>query len=225
VEPDRPVLLSFDIFGTVVDWRRGLTRALAGAGVPLARAEAAFDAIVDAQGRLEQASPGRSYRAIVADSVRHVMGLGARDADAVADTVGRWPPFPDSAAALVRLARIAPLVALTNSDRDHGFAVRDAMPRVRWAHWLCAEETGAYKPDPRVWDTCAARTGVPAGPAWWHISAYADYDLEEGARRGLTTVFVERPHRCAGPATLVVPDLAALADRLERDSESSRRPP
>jgi 2-haloalkanoic acid dehalogenase type II len=215
VEPSRPVLLSFDIFGTVVDWRQGLLRALAAAGVPAARAGAAFDAIVDAQGRLEQAGPGRRYRSLVAESVRQVLGLAAPDADAVADTVGRWPPFPDSAAALARLGRIAPLVALTNSDADQGRAVRDALPGVRWAHWLCAEDTGAYKPDPRVWDACAARTGVSPAPAWWHVSAYADYDLGEAARRGLTTVYVERPHRRAGPATLVVPDLAALADRLE----------
>jgi putative hydrolase of the HAD superfamily len=126
--------------------------------------------------------------------------------------VGLWPPYPDSAAALARLARIAPLVAITNSDRDQGQAIRTALGDVPWACWLCAEDTLIYKPDPRAWDACAAATGVDFGSGWWHVSAYADYDLEEAHRRGLTTVFVERPHGRPGPATHRVPDLAALAD-------------
>ena len=211
---ERPALFTFDIFGTVVDWRRGLSDALVAAGLPAARAASSFDALVDAQARIEQAAPGRRYRDIVADSAREVLGLDAARAAAVAATVGAWPPYPDSAAALARLARIAPLVALTNSDRDQGAQVRAALPGVPWTHWLCAEETGWYKPDPRVWEACAARTGIPAGPEWWHVSAYADYDLEEAARRGLTTVYVERPHQRAGPAAHTVRDLEALADQL-----------
>jgi 2-haloacid dehalogenase len=170
--------------------------------------------MVDVQGRLEQAAPGRRYRDIVAAAAAEVLGLDAARADAVAATTGRWPPYGDSVAALARLARHAPLVALTNSDRDQGAEVRAALG-VPWAQWLCAEDTGVYKPDPRAWDACVAATGVPAGPAWWHVSAYADYDLGEAARRGLTTVFVERPHRRPGSAAYVVGDLAALADLLD----------
>ena len=210
-----PVLVSFDIFGTVVDWRRGLVEACAAVGVPAARAEEAFDAIVDLQGRLEQSSPGRRYGPIVAESVREVLGLDVAAGERVASSIGAWPPYPDSAAALARLGQVAPLAALTNSDRDHGAGVRATLgPGVRFAHWLCAEDTDLYKPDPRAWDACAAATGVAGGPAWWHVSAYADYDLHEASRRGLTTVYVERPHRRPGAATHLVPDLAALADLL-----------
>jgi 2-haloalkanoic acid dehalogenase type II len=172
--------------------------------------------MVDAQGRLEQAAPGRRYRDIVAAAATEVLGLDPARAARVAATTGLWPPYPDSAVALARLSRHAPLAALTNSDRDQGAEVRAALgPDVRWAHWLCAEDTGVYKPDPRAWDACAAATGVAPGPAWWHVSAYADYDLGEAARRGLSTVFVERPHRRPGPAMHTVPDLAALADLLD----------
>jgi putative hydrolase of the HAD superfamily len=183
-------------------------------------AREAFDALIDAQARLEQASPGRRYRDIVAQSAQEVLGLDPSRAAMLADTVDIWPPFDDSSAALARLARVAPLVALTNSDRDHGAAVRSALGGpdvVPWAHWLCAEDTGVYKPDPRVWDACAAATGVTAGPAWWHVSAYADYDLDVASRRGLTTVYVERPHRRPGPARWTIPDLTALARLLESD--------
>ncbi len=212
-----PSLISFDIFGTVVDWRRGLTDALAAVDVSLPwdpDHAAGFDAVIDAQGRIEQEHPGRSYRSIVAASLVDVLELPVAQADAVAATVGDWPPFPEASLALSRLSRIAPLVALTNSDVDHGGRVR-ARLGVSWAHWLCAGETGLYKPDPRVWDACARRTGVPGGREWWHVSAYADYDLGEAIRRGLTTVLVTRPHHRPARADVTVMDLAALATRLE----------
>ncbi|MEO6461494.1 MAG: HAD family hydrolase [Candidatus Eisenbacteria bacterium] len=215
-ELTRPLLLSFDIFGTVIDWRRGLTEACAAVGVPGREAEAAFDAMIDAQGRLEQAAPDRRYRDIVAAGASEVLGLDAVRADTVAATVGAWPAYPDCAPALHRLARFAPLVALTNSDRDHGASVRAALGAdVTWTHWLCAEDTGMYKPDPGMWDACATATGMPGGRGWWHVSAYADYDLEEAVSRGLSTVYVERPHRRPGPALWTVPDLTALARVVE----------
>ena len=78
---------------------------------------------------------------------------------------------------------------------------------------------GAYKPDVRIWEALAARchAAIAPGPAWWHVSAYADYDLATARTLGLTCVFVERPHARrgdAGLADLVVADLAGLAAHL-----------
>lgn len=55
--PARPVFLTFDVFGTVLDWRRGTLEAVARADGALA--EARLDEVVDAQGRLEQVTPDR----------------------------------------------------------------------------------------------------------------------------------------------------------------------
>lgn len=212
--PPRPALLTFDVFGTILDWRRGTLEAVARAGGLLR--EERFDEVVDAQGRLEQAEPGRAYREIVAQSLVEVAGLPAGAAEEIGRGAGTWPPFPDSAPALARLARLAPCGATTNSDREHGEQAQRALG-LRLAHWWCAEDIGSYKPDPRVWQHASRAAGVPFGPAWWHVSAYADYDLAVARRLGLTTVYVERPHRRPGPADVVVPDLGALADRIERD--------
>jgi 2-haloalkanoic acid dehalogenase type II len=211
--PSRPVLLTFDVFGTVLDWRRGTLDAVARTGGSLR--EARFDEVVDAQGRLEQATPGRAYRDIVAESLVEVAGIPPAVAAEIGATAGTWPLFADSAAALARLQRIAPCAATTNSDRAHGEQVQRQLG-FRLAHWWCAEEIGCYKPDPRVWQHAARAAGAEFGPAWWHVSAYADYDLGVARRLGLTTVYVERPHRRPGEADLVVPDLAALADLVER---------
>jgi 2-haloalkanoic acid dehalogenase type II len=211
--PPRPHLLTFDVFGTILDWRRGTLEAVASAGGALD--EPGFDAVVDAQGRLEQEAPGRPYREIVADSLVEVAGLSPAAAAAIGLAAGTWPLFPDSAAALARIQSIAPCAATTNSDRAHGGDVQRQLG-FRLAHWWCAEELGCYKPDPKVWERVAQAEGRAFGRDWWHVAAFADYDLAVAARLGLTTVYVERPHRRPGPADLVVPDLAALADVVER---------
>jgi HAD superfamily hydrolase (TIGR01493 family) len=141
----RPHLLTFDVFGTVLDWRRGTLEAVASAGGTLD--EAGFDAVVDAQGRLEQEAPGRPYGEIVAESLVEVAGLSPAVAAAIGFAAGTWPLFPDSAAALARLQSIAPCAATTNSDRAHGENVQRQLG-FRLAHWWCAEEIGCYKPDP-----------------------------------------------------------------------------
>ena len=64
----------------------------------------------------------------------------------------------------------------------------------------------------------AARRGVSFGPHWWHVSAYADYDLETARGLGLTTVFVERPHARPGRAEIRVRDLGELARRAEGEA-------
>lgn len=203
-----PRLLTFDLFGTVVDWRRGLAEALAAAGHSLAPGD--FDRVVDRQGALEQLPPFRSYREITALSLVEVVGLDPATADAIGAAVGTWPVFPDSAAALRRLMAVAPCAATTNSDRAHGEQVQDALG-FRLSAWFCAEEVRCYKPDLRFWREVSARLGVEPGPAWWHVSAYADYDLGAAASLGLTTVFVERPHARPGPAAHRVEDLGELA--------------
>jgi 2-haloalkanoic acid dehalogenase type II len=175
---------------------------------------ALFDRIVDAQGALESLPPFRRYREIVAESLRSACGLDAARADAIGGAVGSWPAYPDSPAALGRLLARVRCAAMTNSDRDHGEEVQ-ARLGLRLSAWLCAEEVRCYKPDPRFWRALAARLGVAPGPRWWHVSAYADYDLGAARALGLTTVFVSRPHARPGEATHTVPDLTALAELVE----------
>jgi 2-haloacid dehalogenase len=209
--PVRPRLFTFDIFGTVLDWRRGLKEAAARAGHALDGAT--FDRVIDAQAALE-AGPFLPYADIVAESLVRVLGMDEDAARVIGRGAGDWPLFPDSAAALARLRAIAPCAATTNSDAAHGKRVQRALGFDLDA-WICAEEVRAYKPDPRVWRAASVRTGVEPGPGWWHVSAYADYDLATARALGLTCVFVARPHARPGPADVSVADLGELADRVE----------
>lgn len=203
-----PRLLTFDVFGTIVDWRRGLSEALADAGLVLGPGE--FDRVVDRQGELEQEAPFRTYREVTARSLVEVLGLDAAAADRIGASVGTWPQFPDAAPALRRLMAVAPCAAMTNSDRIHGEQAQ-ARLGLRLSAWLCAEELGCYKPAPRFWREASARLGLEPGKDWWHVAAYADYDLGVAASLGLATVFVDRPHARPGPADHRVRDLEELA--------------
>jgi len=208
----QPRLLSFDVFGTVVDWRRGLLAALGRQGV--LAPEAAFDEIIDAQALAESgvnAGDGEfsSYRQIAARSLEQELGLTPAAAGEIADGIGAWPVFADSPGGLRQLMAAVPCVATTNSDYAHREPVERQLGGPLSA-WVCSEELRLYKPDPRFWEQTAERLGAPLARDWWHVSAYADYDLETARRLGLTTVFVGRPHARPGAADHRVSDLLEL---------------
>ena len=205
-----PSLMTFDIFGTVIDWRRGLTEAAQAHGVDVGERE--FQAVIDFQAAAESRA-FRPYTDILAESLVKVLRMDRKASRAVAADAGRWPLFPDSADGLRTLMRRVPCVAMTNSDQEHGRDAQNALG-IRLSGWICAEDVRCYKPAPEFWSAVSARRNVPFGPDWWHVSAYADYDLAAAARFGLTTVFVQRPHSVWGPSTLAVTDLRALATSL-----------
>jgi putative hydrolase of the HAD superfamily len=204
----RPKVLSFDIFGTVVDWRRGLLAALGRQGVMVP--EAAFDDVIDAQAAAEGGSYS-TYAEITARSLEGELGLSPQAAAEIAAGIGGWPVYADSPAALRQLMGVARCVAMTNSDRAHREPVEQQLGGPLTA-WVCAEELRLYKPDARFWQRTSERLGEPLSPAWWHVSAYADYDLEAARRLGVTTVFVARPHARPGAADHRVNDLGELAE-------------
>lgn len=211
-----PRLFTFDIFGTVVDWRRGLRDAVARHGLDLTDAD--FDRVIDAQAA-EESGSFRTYASIMASSLQSELKLPREAAERIGAEVGSWPLYPDSAHALRRLQDRAPCVAITNSDRAHGEQVQ-ARLGFRLSGWICAEESRVYKPSPEFWRVVAARRGVPFGPHWWHVSAYADYDLAPARALGLTCVYVERPHARPGPADVTVRDLEQLAGRIGAREET-----
>ena len=208
---ERPALITFDIFGTVLDWRTGLEESCSAAGRPLLAGE--FDKIVDAQAQLEQ-GPFLDYAEVTRRSLVDVLGLDAGKAAGIGGTVGRWPLYAD-AGALRLLMAIAPCAAMTNSDRGHGEDIQ-ARLGFRLDAWLCAEAARVYKPNPDFWRQMGRLRGIEPGAHWWHVSAYADYDLQVAGAFGLTTVFVQRPHARAGAASYAVSDLAGLLDLLSQ---------
>ena len=202
----RPQFITFDIFGTVVDWRAGLELACKAADRPLVPGE--FDRLVDAQGRLQKGE-FLPYTEVTVRSLTEVLSVSVAVASRITESIGTWPFYSESANALAELIEIVPCAAMTNSDHVHGEQIQERLG-FRLAEWLCAEETGVYKPDVRFFQAMAARRDTVLGKDWWHVSAYADYDLAQANHLGLSTVFVNRPHSRPGAATYRVEDLREL---------------
>src|SRR4051812_422870 len=108
--------LTFDCYGTLIDWERGILAALP-AGLD---AERALEAYAELESQLEAGEylPSRDIVARCYDGLaaRYELPPGGREA--FADAVGDWPPFRDSADALARLKERFKLGVITNCDDD-----------------------------------------------------------------------------------------------------------
>ena len=207
----KPELFTFDIFGTILDWQTGMANEVIKTGISF-ESPSDLDRVIDLQGKDEQ-GVYQSYREITKDSLVKAFGMPEDLADAIGACAGTWPLFSDSREGIKLLMGIAPCIAMTNSDRAHGEQIQASLG-FPLSDWICAEETGVYKPSPEFWHFVSQRTRVPFSRRWWHVSAYADYDLSVAKDLGLTCVYIPRAHSRPGSAHLEVPDLVALAQSI-----------
>ena len=218
--------LTFDCYGTLVDWERGILDALApllaAHGADAAEDEALLERFASLEAEAE-AGAFRSYR----DVLRVVaLGLGreagfeptASEVDAFAASVGRWPPFPDTVDALARLAGRYRLAIVSNVDDDL-FAATARHLGTPFAEVVTAQQVGSYKPARTHFDEVLRRLDLPSARVL-HVAQSLYHDVAAASPLGFTCVWVNRrAGRAGGGATvraeavpdLEVPDLATLA--------------
>ena len=203
-------VLSFDCYGTLIDWESGIWSALqpllARAGGALARddALAAFARHESAQ---EAETPGLLYSELLARVHRRLAAewgiLATAEEDrAFGGSVGDWPAFPDTPAALAYLKGFYKLVILSNVDRA-GFARSNPRLGLDFAAVCTAEEIGSYKPDPRnfryMLDHLSALGHQPGGIL--HVAQSLYHDHAPANRCGLRSAWIDRRQGNAGGAT------------------------
>ena len=217
--------LTFDCYGTLVDWEAGIARGL---GVMLASqgitadVEELLERFAGHETALE-AGPYRRYREILAEAGRRIgrdYGVEPSDdaVEAFGASVGEWPAFPDCAAALARLAERFRLGVITNCDGDL-FAQSNRRLGVTFEWIITAEQAGSYKPNPRNFELAFERIDVPRERIV-HVAQSLYHDHVPAKALGLTTVWIDRRRDRPGfgatpPAEatpdLVLPDMASLA--------------
>jgi 2-haloacid dehalogenase len=233
---DRFTYLTFDCYGTLIDWERGILAALRPVldchGIAIAD-----DAALELYGELESAAergPYLLYRdllATVMDGFGERLGFvpSADERAALAASVGDWPPFPDTVEALRALAGRFRLVILSNIDDDL-FALSARHLGVTFAAIVTAQQVGSYKPDLRNFRALLARLDT-APDRVLHVAQSLFHDIAPANALGLTTVWVNRRHDRPGsgatpPATarpdLEVPDLRTLAHLASAEPASQR---
>jgi len=213
--------LSFDCYGTLIDWEAGLSAVL----VPWARAhgldvteEQLLTEYSAAEAAAEAEHPADLYPDVLARSMRVVGGrLGAEvtaeEAARLAGSVPDWPAFADSRDALAALGTRFKLIILSNVDRA-SFAGSNARLGTEFTSVITAQDVGSYKPSQRNFDTLlseAARLGVGQGKLL-HVAQSLFHDHVPAKRAGLPTVWINRRHARPGwgatpePPAPVTPD-------------------
>ncbi|MCL4799889.1 MAG: haloacid dehalogenase type II [Burkholderiales bacterium] len=216
-------VLSFDCYGTLVDWETGLR---AGLGPLAARAGLApdADAVLETFARHEAAqqreTPALRYSALLAAVYRRVAaewGVPATPAEAEAfgASVGDWPAFPDTPGALAYLKRHFKLVILSNVDRA-SFARTNARLRVAFDAILTAEDIGSYKPDPRNFARLLAEVaGMGGREELLHVAESLYHDHAPAQAAGIATAWIHRRHAQGGfGATRAPEDMPAYDFRF-----------
>lgn len=222
---DRFEVLTFDCYGTLIDWESGIWGALApilathGVTVPL---EKALELYGDLESEAER-GPYRDYKTVlrtVLESFGSRLGFAptTTEMDRFAASVKDWPAFPDSPGALRALKSKYRLAVISNIDDDL-FAYSAERLQVEFDWVITAHQVKSYKPSLNNFRAAFDRIGLPQAK-FLHVAQSLFHDIAPAKGLGLSTVWVNRRHGKAGrgatpPAQaqpdLEVPDLQSLA--------------
>lgn len=196
--------LTFDVFGTVVDWRSSVIRE----GQALTRTKglrvdwakfadawiAGYGPAVNRvrRGELPWTNLDRLFRLILGDLLKQfqIAGLAAEEIGHLSRVWQRLMPWPDSVPGLSRLRSRYIVATLSNAN----IALLVNMAKHAGLPWDCvlsAELSGHYKPDREVYETAARLLDLP--PAQVMMVAAHKYDLQAARRVGFKTAWVPRP--------------------------------
>lgn len=218
--------LTFDCYGTLIDWERGILDGLR----PLLRHHGVDDPGDDpllerfalAESAVQEGAYA-PYREVLAEVVRRLgRELGVRpseeEASAFGASVSRWPAFPDAPGALAALQRRFRLAVVSNVDDDL-FAGSARQLGVAFDEVVTAQQVKSYKPAPAHFHEVLRRLDLPRERVL-HVAQSLFHDIRPAKELGFTCVWVNRrAGRGGGGATapaqatpdLEVPDLATLA--------------
>jgi len=216
--------LTFDCYGTLIDWEAGIRRAfkqsLEGTGLSETQGEL-FQVYQEEEKRIEGQMPYRKYRdvlALAASAAARRLGKNIPEklSSTLADQLPSWQPFPDTNPALDRLATEYTLGILSNVDND---LLAETMKHftVPFDLVVTAERVRSYKPATEHFEEARGIIGADRG--WLHVAASLYHDIEPATRLGINAVWVNRKNspegrRFKGKILREVRDLAQLADWL-----------
>ena len=205
--------LSFDCYGTLIDWETGLTRALA----PLAeRGGVTPEDLLHVYGpiehEIEEENPGLRYSELLAKvharlAARIGVATTAEESAEFGRSVGDWPAFPDTADALRYLKQHFKLIILSNVDRQ-SFARSNERLGVAFDHIFTVEDIGSYKPSLRNFEYMTeklAAAGIEKGRPL-HVAQSLFHDHVPANRMGIASAWIDRRHGKAGSGATPLPD-------------------
>ena len=232
--------VTFDCYGTLIDWEKGIRGALL--SLPAFRGDAELvGRVVVLRGEIEkglivsapelpdsdtpeeryESLPYRPYREILAESIvlaarESGVDLDQAAGEAAAATMPDWDPFPDTCKALAEIGRRFPLGILSNVEDE---VVEAAVRKlgVPFELIVTAERVESYKPSPDHWYSAMHELEADEEELF-HIAASPFHDLETASLLGIPCGYVNRaglPLLPEARPAFTVPDLAGAAARLK----------
>ncbi len=217
--------LTFDCYGTLVDWELGILQALG--ALPWKKSvssEAVLHSFVKHEAGVER-EQWRPYREVLGEvmarmSAEFEQSWTAEQLGTLANSVADWPPFADTAAALRRLSTRYSLSILSNVDDDL-FAGTQRRLGIELDTVVTAGQVRSYKPGLSHFHEAMQRLGIGSSQIL-HVAQSLYHDHVPAQSLGIRTVWVKRPSILPSglaPEVSVKPDLAVtdlktLADIL-----------
>jgi 2-haloalkanoic acid dehalogenase type II len=219
-DPGGIYALTFDCYGTLIDWQGGVTAACA--RTPILQGCDLAQLVRDRElvEREIQSGPYRRYDEVLEESLvlaalKQGRGVSAAEARAFVETMPAWPPFEESRAVLKRLAARYQLAILSNVETR----VLEASVRALGApieDLITAEMLSSYKPKHAHFHAALARLGLEKERIL-HVACSLYHDVRPALELGWFTAWVNREREPLPPdlrPAWVVPDLSTLAREL-----------
>ena len=217
-------VLTFDCYGTLIDWETGilgaLNRALAAHGRTIP-AQELLAVYADIEPQI-QSEGYKLYREVLAEVMRRFgtrfgVNFTPLEQASLAESIRDWKPYPDTVAALRRLKSKYQLAIISNIDDDL-FAYSAKHLEVSFDFVITAQQVGSYKPSLKNFEVALQRMGQPKENIL-HVAESVFHDVIPARSLGLHTVWVDRKQKTGNKATkdvvghpdLVVSSLAELA--------------
>ena len=233
-------LLSFDVYGTLIDWESGVLTALEPLLKQDTRRTFTRRQLLDTYHHLESTQqrkdPGMPYSQILATIhplIAQKLGLPAPEKEenvAFGDSIGHWPAFPDTVNALTRLSQTYKLVVLSNVDRD-SFSRSNSGPLggVRFDGVLTAQDMGSYKPDLRNFERMLQFAKSDLGVDKEQVLQIAQsqfHDHQPAREIGIKSVWIVRPGAVMGNREEEIYDwkfdtLGEMADAVDKEKQAT----
>lgn len=221
---DQFKILTFDCYGTLIDWETGILNVLRPLLIEHGVA-VGDDQILETYSEIEAAIEAGSYKPYRAVLSGVMVNFGQQfgfspkphEFTALADSIADWPPFEDTIDALKALKSKFQLGIISNIDDDL-FKGSNKQLQVEFDHIITAEQVGAYKPSLKNFEFAVERIRLPKENIL-HVAQSLFHDHVPAKQFGLRTVWINRRRSQVGsgatpPAQAKpdaeFPDLASL---------------
>jgi len=228
-------LLSFDVYGTLIDWETGVLNALKpliGNRKDEFNRDQLLKVYAEAEAAQQEATPDMKYSELLATihpkvgEKLHLPEPTSEQNQAFGDSIGSWPAFPDTVDALRRLGKHYKLVVLSNVDHE-SFSGSHTGPlqNVPFDLVITAQDVGSYKPNLKNFQYLLREVNEKFGIPKEKILQTAQsqfYDHQPAKILDIKSCWIERPGSLMGNRDYPIYDwkfstLGDMADALEKD--------